>query len=286
MTFWLLQALNSIAFGGVLFLLSVGLSLIFGLMRIPNLSHGALFMLGAYVGYATLSAGMPFWVAAIAGAVASGAVGAAMEFFLLRRLASNEKAQVLLTIGMTFIISDSIIGIWGGDPRSIDAPEFLRGAVDIAAITVPPYRLALVAVACVVAVSLWVAIDRTRIGAMLRAGVDDRNMARAVGIPVYRLFTLVFTLGAALAGLGGVLAGPVLSAYPGLDLDMLPLALIVVILGGVGSLAGALLGSVVIGFIYTLGQALLPDLAYVILFLPMVIVLAVRPQGLFGRAAV
>ena len=285
MSFWLLQTLNSVAFGGVLFLLSVGLSLIFGLMKIPNLSHGALFMLGAYVGYSALDAGAPFWVAAVAGAAAAGAMGAAMEFFLLRRLASNENAQVLATIGMTFIIADSIVGVWGGDPRSIQAPEALRGAAEMAGMIIPVYRLALIAAACVVAVLLWLCIERTRVGAMLRAGVDDRDMARAVGIPVYRLFTLVFTLGAALAGLGGVLAGPVLSAYPGLDLDMLPLALLVVILGGVGSLAGAFIGSLVIGFIYTFGQALLPDLAYVILFLPMVIVLAVRPQGLFGRVA-
>ncbi|HSV82856.1 MAG TPA: branched-chain amino acid ABC transporter permease [Ramlibacter sp.] len=285
MAYWSLQAVNSLAFAGVLFLLSVGLSLIFGLMRIPNLSHGGLFMLGAYIGYAVQEAGGSFWMAALAGALGPAVLGVVIERCLLRRLGSNENAQVLATIGITFIISDSVIAMWGGDPHTLAAPKLLSGAAEVAGLTVPLYRLALIAIAAGLAAAIWLVVDRTRLGAMLRAGVDDRQMARGVGIPVYRLFTSVFGIGAALAGLGGVLAGPVLSAYPGLDLDMLPLALLVVILGGVGSLAGAAAGSVLIGFVYTLGQALLPDLAYVVLFLPMVAVLALRPQGLFGRVA-
>jgi branched-chain amino acid transport system permease protein len=285
MAYWSLQAVNGLAFAGVLFLLSVGLSLIFGLMRIPNLSHGGLFMLGAYIGYAVQEAGGSFWMAALAGALGPAALGVVIERYLLRRLASNENAQVLATIGITFIISDSVIAMWGGDPHALAAPKLLSGAAEVAGLTVPLYRLALIAIAAALAVAIWLVVDRTRLGAMLRAGVDDRQMARGIGIPVYRLFTSVFGIGAALAGLGGVLAGPVLSAYPGLDLDMLPLALLVVILGGVGSLAGAAAGSVLIGFVYTLGQTLLPDLAYVVLFLPMVAVLALRPQGLFGRVA-
>jgi len=147
----------------------------------------------------------------------------------------------------------------------------------------PTYRLVVVAIAVGVAAALYLLIERTRLGAMIRAGVDDMQMARAVGIPVSRLFTTVFCLGAALAGAGGMIGGPILSAYPGLDGDMLPLALIVVILGGVGSLAGAFVGSFIIGFIYTFGTALFPNLAYVILFLPMILVIAFRPTGLFGR---
>jgi branched-chain amino acid transport system permease protein len=146
----------------------------------------------------------------------------------------------------------------------------------------PFYRLVVVWIAVVVALALWLALERTRAGAMIRAGVDDMEMASGLGLPVSRLFTAVFCLGTALAGMGGVLGGPILSVYPGLDTDMLPLALVVVILGGVGSLLGAFAGSLIIGFIYTFGQALLPDLAYVILFLPMVVVLVVRPRGLFG----
>ncbi len=144
-------------------------------------------------------------------------------------------------------------------------------------------RLVVVALAIVTAVLLYALMERTRLGAMIRAGVDDMEMARAVGIPVSKLFTTVFCLGAALAGAGGIIGGPMLSAYPGLDGDMLPLALIVVILGGVGSLVGAFAGSFIIGFVYTFGIALLPDLAYVILFLPMIFVIAFRPRGLFGR---
>jgi len=149
----------------------------------------------------------------------------------------------------------------------------------------PAYRLAVVVLAVLVGILLYLLMERTRLGAMIRAGVDDMEMARAVGIPVSRLFTIVFGLGAALAGAGGIVGGPIMSAYPGLDADMLPLALIVVILGGVGSLFGAFVGSFVVGFVYTFGVALLPDLAYVILFLPMILVIAFRPRGLFGKFA-
>ena len=147
------------------------------------------------------------------------------------------------------------------------------------------YRLAIIIIAIIVAIGLWLLLDRTRLGAMIRAGVDDMDMARACGIPVSRLFTIVFCLGAALAGAGGVIGGPIVSAYPGLDADMLPLALIVVILGGVGSLVGAFVGSFITGFVYTFGVALFPQLAYVILFLPMIVVIALRPRGLFGKFA-
>jgi branched-chain amino acid transport system permease protein len=149
----------------------------------------------------------------------------------------------------------------------------------------PSYRLAVVAIAVAIAAALWLMIDRTRLGAMIRAGVDDPQMARVVGIRVSRLFSIIFCLGAGLAGFAGFMGGPILSVYPGLDADMLPLALIVVILGGSGSLLGALVGSFVVGFLYNFGQAVFPELAYVILFLPMLVVLVIRPQGLFGRIA-
>ena len=277
--------MNSLALGGLLFLLSAGFSLIFGLMRIANLSHGAYFMLGAYIGLTLLHAGMNFGVAVIGAGLAIALLGGLIERFVLRRLAGRPLSQVLATLGIAFIIADACLWIWGGDPMQLPGPEMLRGAVALHGTRFPIYRLGVIAFAAILFVALWLLLDRTRIGAMIRAGVDDLEMARAVGIPARKLFTAVFCLGAGLAGMGGVLAGPILSVYPGLDSDMLPLALVVVILGGVGSLAGALVGSVVIGFIYTFGQALLPDLAYVILFLPMVIVLVARPRGLFGRVA-
>ena len=284
MTLWITLTVNSIAFGGLLFLLSAGFSLIFGLMRIPNLMHGSFFMLGAYFGVTLLALDANFWVAALASGIAMAVIGAGVERFLLRRLAGEQLAQVLLTLGLSFVVSDLCLMIWTGDPWQPVAPDELRGVVRAGAMIFPLYRLAVVVIAVVVAAALWLLVDWTRLGAMIRAGVDDAPIARVVGIRVSRLFTLVFALGAALAAFAGVVGAPILSVYPGLDADMLPLALIVVILGGAGSLPGALVGSFLMGFLYNFGQAKFPDLAYVILFLPMVLVLVLRPQGLFGKS--
>jgi branched-chain amino acid transport system permease protein len=283
MQFWIIQTLNSLALGGLLFLLSSGFSLIFGLMRIANLTHGALFMLGAYVGVSILKVVPNLWAAALLGGLAVAAFGGLLERFILRKLSGNSLGQVLVTLGFAFMIADLCLIIWGGDPIPVPTPEGLRRPLVVGGVSFPTYRLVVVVIAVVTAIALYLLMERTRLGAMIRAGVDDMEMARAVGIPVSRLFTIVFCLGAALAGAGGIIGGPILSAYPGLDGEMLPLALIVVILGGVGSLVGAFVGSFIIGFIYTFGIALMPDLAYVILFLPMIFVIAFRPRGLFGR---
>lgn len=285
MTLWLTLAVNSIAFGGLLFLLSSGFSLIFGLMRIPNLMHGSFFMLGGYLGVSLLAQRINFWAVALLSGIGMAIIGGAIERLLLRRLAGQELAQVLLTLGLAFVVSDLCLMIWGGDPFQPLAPPDLRGAILAGGIVFPLFRLAIVAIAVVVAIALWVMVDWTRLGAMIRAGVDDAPIARVVGIRVSRLFTLIFALGAGLAAFAGVIGAPILSVYPGLDADMLPLALIVVILGGTGSLLGALFGSFVIGFLYNFGQVQFPELAYVILFLPMVLVLVLRPQGLFGKSA-
>ena len=286
MTFWLVLTVNSVTFGGLLFLLSAGFSLIFGLMRIPNLTHGSLFMLGAYFGASFyLWAKLDFWVSALLAAALVAAIGAGVERYILRRLAGNELAQVLVTLGISFMVADLCLMQWTGDPISVPTPNFLRGATRIFGVPFPIYRLAVILIAMTVAAGLWLLLDRTRLGAMIRAGVDDPQMARMVGIRVSRLFTIVFCLGAGLAGFAGMIGAPILSVYPGLDNDMLPLALVVVILGGTGSLVGALVGSFIVGFLYNFGQALLPELAYFVLFLPMVLVLALRPQGLFGMRA-
>jgi len=287
MTFWLLLTVNSFTFGGLLFLLSAGFSLIFGLMRIPNLTHGSVFMLGAYLG-ATLAIGyrgiaFNFWLAAIVSALLVAAFGGLTERLLLRRLAGEQLAQVLVTLGISFMIADLCLMWWGGDPISVATPPAFDGFARLGPLVFPIYRLAIIVIAVVVAIALWLMLDRTRLGAMIRAGVDDPEMARVVGIRVSRLFTIVFALGAGLAGFAGMIGGPILSVYPGLDQDMLPLALVVVILGGTGSLLGSFVGSLIIGLIYNFGQALLPELAYFVLFLPMVLVLVLRPQGLFGR---
>jgi len=259
--------------------------LIFGLMRIANLTHGALFMLGAYIGTSTLKVVPNLWLAALVAGLVVAAFGGLVERFILRRLGGNVLGQVLVTLGISFILADFCLVVWGGDPIPIPAPPALQQPLRVAGFAFPAYRLAVVAIAVATAIALYLLMERTRLGAMIRAGVDDMDMARAVGIPVSRLFTTVFCLGAALAGAAGVIAGPIMSAYPGLDADMLPLALIVVILGGVGSLVGAFVGAFVTGFVYTFGVARLPELAYVILFLPMILVIAFRPRGLFGKHA-
>jgi branched-chain amino acid transport system permease protein len=287
MSFWLVLTVNSITFGGLLFLLSAGFSLIFGLMRIPNLTHGSLFMLGAYIG-ATFVVGLlgfqlNFWLAAVLATLAVAALGALAERLLLRQLPGDQLAQVLVTLGLSFMAADLCLMLWGGDPLSVATPAGLDGFVRFGVAVFPVYRLAIIVIAVVVAIGLWMLLDRTRLGAMIRAGVDDPDMARVVGIRVSQLFTIVFALGAGLAAFAGIIGGPILSAYPGLDQDMLPLALVVVIIGGTGSLLGSFVGSIIVGFLYNFGQALLPELAYFVLFMPMLLVLLLRPQGLFGR---
>jgi len=283
--YWAIQTLNSLALGGLLFLLAAGFSLIFGLMRIANLTHGALFMLGAYIGVSILKVMPNLWLAALLSGAAVAALGFFLEKMILRKLSGNILGQVLVTLGISFIIADLCLIVWGGDPIPIPTPQWLQQPVRVAGLAFPAYRLAVIVIAIGVAGILFFVIEKTRLGAMIRAGVDDPEMARAVGIPVSRLFTTVFCLGAALAGAAGVIGGPIMSAYPGLDADMLPLALIVVILGGVGSLVGAFVGAFITGFVYSFGVAMLPDLAYVILFLPMILVIAFRPRGLFGKFA-
>jgi branched-chain amino acid transport system permease protein len=286
MNLWVVLAVNSITLGGLLFLLSAGFSLIFGLMKIPNLTHGSFFMLGAYLAVSLMRAGLDFWTAALVAGLGVAALGGLVERLILRRLPGAELAQVLVTLGLSFMVADVCLMVWTGDPIQIDTPRGLRGTTSLAGLAFPTYRLAISLIAVLFAAGLWTLLERTRLGAMIRAGVDDPAMARVVGIRVSRLFTIVFCLGAWLAGFAGVIGGPILSVYPGLDQEMLPLALVVVILGGSGSLLGSLVGSFVIGFLYNFGQAMFPELAYVVLFLPMLVVLVLRPEGLFGRRAV
>jgi branched-chain amino acid transport system permease protein len=286
MSLWFVLAVNSVTLGGLLFLLSAGFSLIFGLMKIPNLSHGSFFMLGGYFAATLIGRGFDFWVAAVVSGLGVALFGGIVERLILRRLPGAELAQVLVTLGLSFMVADVCLMVWTGDPVRIDTPAGLRGAASLAGLRFPAYRLAIALIAVIFAVALWALLERTRLGAMIRAGVDDPAMARVAGIRVSQLFTLIFCLGAWLAGFAGVIGGPILSVYPGLDQEMLPLALVVVILGGSGSLLGSLVGSLVVGFLYNFGQAMFPEMAYVVLFLPMLVVLVVRPQGLFGRRAV
>ncbi len=212
--FWLLQSLNALALGGLLFLLSSGFSLIFGLMRVANLSHGAYFMLGAYVGLSVLQAGFGFIEAILAAGVVIAVLGGLIERFLLRRLANRTLAQVLVTLGLAFAIADICLMLWSGDPMQLPAPRWLSQPIRAFGFVFPGYRVFVVEVSIVVAILLWLLIERTKLGAMVRASVDDIQMARGVGIPAQKLFSFIFCLGAALAGMGGVLGGPILSVYP------------------------------------------------------------------------
>ena len=282
-TFLVFQLLNGITFAALLFLLASGFTLIFGLMRVVNLTHGALYLVGGYVGLSVIRSTGNFFVGVLAAAVVIGVLGLAIERGLLRFVRGDVLPQVLLTIGLAFIMADLSLVIWGGDPVSIPVPDFLSGSFSVGAITYPKYRLFVVLVGAIVAVALWFLQAKTRLGAIIRAGVDDAEMVDALGINIKLVFSGVFLLGAALAGLTGVMGGAFLSLYPGADSEILLLGLVVVIIGGMGSLEGAVVGSLVVGLLDTFGKALFPELAYFTIFGPMAIMLALRPSGLFGR---
>jgi branched-chain amino acid transport system permease protein len=282
--FWVTQTFNGISYGALLFLLASGLSLIFGVMRIVNLSHGSYFMLGGYIGLSVMWKTASFALALLAGAVAVALIGMGMERLFLRRLKGQALGQILMTIGFALIFQDLALLIWGGDPHTIASPSALSGSWRVAAFVFPIYRVFMVGVAMVVGLALWLFLDRTRMGAVVRAAVDDAEMAQGVGIHVPTVSLGIFALGAGLAALGGVIAGGFLGVYPGADFEMLPYAFVVVIVGGLGSLPGAMTGSLLVGLLDNFGKALFPELSYFTLFAPMAAILALRPTGLFGRA--
>ena len=283
MRFWVFQLLNGLSFGMLLFLLAAGLSLIFGLMRILNLAHGSYYLLGAYVALSTVQATDSLVLGALVGMATVVMLGVVMERLFLRRLPQHEELpQALLTFGFLLVVGDVSLWIWGGTPQSLPKPEMLSASVRLGPLVFPSYRLFLIGFGAVVGIALWFLQERTRVGAMVRASVDDAEMAQATGINVSVLSTAVFGLGAALAALGGILAGPVLGIYPGADFEVLLLAFVVVIVGGLGSLKGAFVGGLLVGCLDNFGKALFPELAYFTIFAPMAAILAVRPAGLFG----
>jgi branched-chain amino acid transport system permease protein len=230
--FWITQTFNGLSYGALLFLLASGLSLIFGVMRIVNLAHGSYFLLGGYVGLSVVWRTHSFVLALLAGALAVALIGVGMERLFLRRLSGQTLGQVLMTIGFALIFQDLALLLWGGDPYSLPVPAPLQGVLTVGALRFPRYRLFIMLVAVVIGASLWLALDRTRAGAMIRAAVDDAEMAQGVGIRVPTISMGVFALGAALAALGGVIGGGFLGVYPGLDFEILPYAFVVVIVGG------------------------------------------------------
>jgi branched-chain amino acid transport system permease protein len=283
MTFWILQTLNGLSFSMLLFLIAAGFTLIFGLMKIINIAHGSFYLVSAYIGLAILKSTGSFLLAVVASSMAVAAIGITMESFFLRHLHMKELQQVLLTFGFLLIIGDMCLWIWGGTPQALPKPSFLKGSIWIGTLVFPMYRLFVILVGVLVAVGLWIFQEKTKFGAIVRAGVDDEEMLRGSGINIQMVFAGVFVLGALLAGFGGIIGGPFIGVYPGVDLSMLLLALVVVIIGGVGSLKGAFVGSLFVGLVDNFGKALFPELSLFTLFAPMVIVLAIRPTGIFGR---
>ena len=284
MDFWISQLFNGVSYGALLFLLAGGLSLIFDMMRIVNMTHGSYYLLGGYVALTVIWRGGHLVLAVLVGALAIALVGIGEWNAFLKRLSGQELGQVLTTMGFALIFQDLALVIWGGDPYTIPVPAALSGSYAVGQLYFPVYRIFIVAVAALIAVILWFVLEQTRIGAMMRATVDDPEMARGVGINVTRISMAVFALGAALAALAGAVAGGFVGVYPGADFEILPYAFVVVIVGGMGSLKGALIGSLMVGLLDNFGKALFPELSYFTLFAPMAAILAVRPTGLFGRA--
>jgi len=283
---WILQALNGVSMGALLFLLASGFTLTFGLGRVVNLAHGAFYLLGGYFGLTVLRLTDSFWLALLAGGLGIIVVSWACDRFLIRRTRDNVLGQVLLTVGIAYVLADICLTIWGGNPLRLPQPEFARGPIDLpGGIVYPRYRFLLIVFGAIVALVLWLLYRRTQLGALVRAGVDDREMVDALGIDVDRLFLMVFALAAFLAGVSGVAGGAFLTLYPGAEWDILAYALVVVIVGGLGSLGGAMLGSLIVGLIDAYGRWLLPEFSYFMVFGPMALLLLIRPTGLFGREA-
>lgn len=283
MSFTLFQIFNGLTFAALLFLVASGFTLIFGLMRIVNLAHGAMYLMGGYVAYAVATQSGSFILGVVAGAVATALMGL-LEQSLLRFAKGVELRQVLMTLGLALIINDAALVIFGGDTFSMPTPDILKGPLEFFGMTYPRYRLFVLLVGIIIFILLWLLMNRTRLGSLIRAGVDDSETVEAMGVNIRKVFIITFMLGMALAGIAGALGGAFLSLYPSADSEILVYSLAVVIIGGRGSLAGAAVGSLAVALLSTFGQVWFPELSYFVIFGPMALLLAFRPTGLFGRA--
>ena len=280
----LIQTLNGLTFAAVLFLLAIGLSLIFGVMRIINIAHGSFYMLGGYVGVSLMRATGSFWLSISLATVSVGIIGLLIERIFLRKFYLQEFPVMLITMGFALILKDVVFMIWGGDPYYLNIPKYLVGHFSFGNVPFSYYRTFVILYAVVVAILLWAFMEKTNLGAKLRASVDDNEMAGGVGINVPLVCASMFFIGTALAAMGGVLGSPFFGLYTNTDFEFLPLAFTVVIVGGLGSMKGVVVGSALVGLIDTFGKALLPELSYFTLFVPMVLVLVFKPAGIFGKA--
>lgn len=276
--------LNGLTEGALFFVLGSGLTLAFGLMKVVNLSHGAFYLLGGYIGLSVLGA-TGNWVLALSVSGLSIAVfGLLFErTMLLRVRGGGDLPQTLLTIALSTIIADVSLAIWGGHPQSIKVPSVINPPITVLGITYPGFRYFLILSSVIIASALWYILYRTKFGAAVRASVDDRETVSALGVRIDVIYTIMFMLSAFLAGVAGVLGGTFLQLSPGEDTTILTYSLVVVIVGGMGSLLGAVVSSLILGQILSFGLAYAPEISMFLVFVPMAIVLAVRPQGLFGR---
>ena len=286
---------NGITLGGLYFLVASGFTLIFGLMRNVNLAHGSLYLFGGYVGYAVSTSTGSWILSFIIAFILTALVGILLQVIVFRRMEGQDLRQTMVTIGLSIVFADLMLWACGGDFYQIPTPSWLIGPVELPLITAlkssgepvylryPLVRLVIFAASVVIGVAMWLALNRTRIGMIIRAGVDDRDILAATGVQIQRVFVLVFALGAGLAGIAGVVGGTFQSISPGEDIRFLLASLVVVIVGGMGSLSGAALGALIIGLAEQLGSVYIPTYAIVVTFLIMVLVLALRPQGLLAR---
>jgi branched-chain amino acid transport system permease protein len=288
--------LNGLTLSGLYFLVASGFTLVFGLMRNVNLAHGSLYLLGAYVGY-EVSSRTGYWLLGVAaGFLVLAVVGILMQVLIFRRLEGDDLRQTLVTIGISIVAADLMQAVWGGTTYQFQLPEWLEGAISLPIITAiksngttvflnyPLYRMLVLVAAVVIGIGLWLMLNRTRVGMMIRAGVDDRAMLSASGVNVHVVFAIVFALGAGLAGFAGVVGGSVLSVAPGEDIRYLLASLVVVIVGGMGSITGAAIGALLIGLAEQIGLVYFPTYGVVLTFIIMVVTLAIRPQGIMGKA--
>ncbi len=275
--------LNGLTHAGLLFVLGSGLTLAFGLMRVVNLSHGAFYLLGGYLGLTVFRLSDSWLLALLAGGVGIAIVGLFLEKVLLERVRGQPLPETLLTVALSVIIADVSLAIWGGFAQSIRVPAELNPRISLFGFVYPGFRLFILLFAILIGLGLWLLLSKTKIGAAVRAGVDDRETVSALGIDIKRIFTAVFMLSAFLAGIAGVIGASFLSIQPGADLQILILSLVVVILGGLGSLGGAVIAALLTGLLLSFSRAYFPELSFFMIFGPMALVLAFRPQGLFGK---
>jgi len=286
MEVWVVNFLNGISFGMILFLLATGLSLTLGVMGILNLAHGALFMAGAFVGWTVATMGGNFWLAALLGGITAGLIGLVIERAFLQRLYKLLDDQVLLTLGLVYILGNIALWIYGGHGRVANTPSYLAFSIDIGDYAFPVYRLVLIGIGAVAFIGLWWLLEKTRTGAIIRAGMDDKEMTVGLGLNYGLICSAVFSLGAFAGGFAGAIATPLIGVAFFIPMDILLYALIVVVVGGTGSVLGTLIGALAIGLIDAFGKALIPDFAMFTMYVALIIILLVKPTGLLGRAQV